>query len=1167
VTKRWVFLCATLAAAACGRGTAPADDQARERAYRENNRGVALLEQFQYAEAAAAFRRAFQIDASVAIARLNLSLALFHAQELPAAAAEAAAAARLLPALPHPPYVLGLIARAENRVEEAQRHFQRVREMDAGDAGAHVHLGQIHLEERRYPEAIAALREAVRIEPFNVTATYNLGLALTRAGQADEGNEVLSRAQALRTVGYAVTYGAGYLEQGRYAEAVASTGAEPDLVEDQVSAAAFTASPVSPRFGAGDAPREQLFGQRFTADDLSPAGARALAANLAGAMALVDVEPDGDHDIIVATPGLQRLYLNDGRGGWTEATASSGIAAVPPESFPIGAVAGDYDNDGRADLFVLRHGVSSLYRNEGGGRFRDATQTSRLTPYPHLPGAVAWTDVDHDGDADLVIAGLADLTASRQRAGGAGLRFPQDFSPAPLRLWRNNGNGTFTDATTAARLDVTARAIAIVPTDFDNRRDVDLLVVNAGGPPLLLQNLRDGTFRDAAGAAGLAALVAGDRAIAAASVADVNKDDFPDVFFAHPAGGTLAVSDGRGRFTIGPTIDSSSRAFAAQFADYDNDGLLDLVVWADEAPQIFRNLGRRWVDVSARAFATRGASAPGPSSSRMLALADLNGDGATDLVTAGAAGIDMWQNSGDPARRSQSVKIRGRVSNRSGIGSKVQLRAGSLIARLELSASSPAVVPSDAVFGLGRRTAADAVRIIWPSGILQAETLAEQGAAAANAVLNIEELDRKPSSCPFLFTWNGDRFEFVTDFLGGGEMGYLHGPGVLNVPDPTEDVRIRGDQLRPRDGRLELRVTNELEEALFVDRLQLIAVAHPAAIEVHPNEGMTSPPKPDGLHGATRLRVPRVTDAHGHDVTARVAHLDRQYPDDFTVDSVRGYATLHHLDIDFAPAGRAPILLLTGWTGYAFSSDNVAASQAGLVLSPPALQVKDRSGRWRTAMEQIGIPVGRPQTIAVNLAGRLRPGEHEVRIVTSMRVYWDRILVGEAAEVARVEQVTLPLSRATLVERGFSAELRPDGREPTLYDYDRVATVSPWKTMIGRYTRVGDVAELLTAADDIFVIARPGDEVALAFDAAALTPLPDGWTRTFLLRAVGYSKEMDINSATPDRVEPLPFRRMTRYPYAPPERYPEQPEHERYRTTYNTRVVVRSVPSIDAHLP
>ncbi len=1153
------------ASVACGRG-----QDTREPAYRENNRGVALLEQFQYPQAAEAFRQALATDGSVALARLNLSLALLYAQDLRAAGPEAVEAARLLPNLPHPPYVLGLIARAESRADEALRHFERVRKIDPADAGANINLGQIHLEERRYPEAIAVLREAVRAEPFNVTAAYNLGLALTRAGQADEGRELLARAQTLRSTGYSTTYGTGYLEQGRYAEALASTGAEADLVDETIPVAGFSAATITvsgpPKAPApdGNPPAAQAiptpFGRRFSATDLSSSAATALAAALGGGVTLIDVEPDGDLDLMAALPNGQRLLTNDGRGGWTDITSTAGLEAAPLNSTPIGVVAGDYDNDGRIDLFVMRYGVSSIYRNQGDGRFADVTQKTGLTPYPHLPGAAAWVDVDHDGDVDLVIAGLADLVATRQRAAGSALLFPQEFSPAPLRLWRNNGDGTFADATAAAKLEVAARAVAIVPTDFDNRRDIDLLIANAGGAPLLLQNLRDGTFQDVAVETGLAAAVGSDTGLEAVTAGDVNKDDFPDFFLARASGGTFALSDGRGRFTAAAAPGPLTGAGAAQLLDYDNDGLLDIMVWASGTPRIFRNLGRRWMEVSARALIASADAIP-PASPRAVAVADLTGDGTTDFITAADGTLALWRNSGDPSRRSQTVRLAGRVSNRPGAGSKVQLRAGSLIGRVEVSAATPPVAPTDIIFGLGSRPAADAVRVLWPSGILQAETL-----PANPGRLLVEELDRKPSSCPFLFTWNGERFVFVTDFLGAGEMGYLEAPGVRNMPDPIEYVRIGGDQLRAREGRLEIRVTNELEEALFVDRLQLFAVVHPVGIEIHPNEGMTSPPKPHRVYAVSDGRTPRATDEHGHDVTDRIADIDRKYPDDFALLPTRGYAAAHHLTLDLAPVARAPMLLLTGWTGYAFSSDNLAASQAGLALSPPSLQVKDRAGQWRTVIEQLGIPVGRPQTIPIDLTGHLRRGEHEVRIVTNMRIYWDRILVGEGAPADRIESLTVEPTAARLTSRGFSAEVRPDGRDPASYEYQRVTSRSPWKTMIGAYTRDGDVTPLLAVEDDMFVVAKPGDEIAIDFDAAPLRPLPEGWTRTFLLRAAGYSKEMDINSATPDTVGPLPFRRMTSYPYRAPETYPDTLEHDRYRSTYNTRVVVKPVPTIDSLL-
>jgi hypothetical protein len=267
-------------------------------------------------------------------------------------------------------------------------------------------------------------------------------------------------------------------------------------------------------------------------------------------------------------------------------------------------------------------------------------------------------------------------------------------------------------------------------------------------------------------------------------------------------------------------------------------------------------------------------------------------------------------------------------------------------------------------------------------------------------------------------------------------------------------------------------------------------------------------------------------DEAGRDVGDRLLALDRRFVDGFALHRIRGYAEEHSLTLDLgSAAGDDAVLLLTGWTDYAFSSDNVAAHQAGRALAPPRLQVEDAGGAWHDA-GFVGIPVGRPQTVLVEMAGRWRGDRRRVRLVTNMRIYWDEARV---ARVARVSLATrrLPLLRADLAERGFSAEVSPDGKEPFGYDYTRVGARAPWKVFPGRYTRPGDVRELLDGTDDAFVLSRPGDEVALAF----APPPPARARRTYLLHADGYSKEMDINSASPDVVLPLPYRAMKSYPY------------------------------------
>ena len=211
----------------------------REDAYRANNIGVALLEQFKHKEAAEAFRNALKIDPKLNLARINLSIALFNVPDLPAAQREAQAAAALVPGAPQPYYILGLIAKLQSRGDEALVAFQKVLKIDPNDVGTNINVGQIYSQQRKYPEAIAAFRLALAAEPYNATALYSLGQALMRANQREEGLSVTERFKQLRERGSATTLGNNYLEQGRYAEAVASTGAEPELVDKRIPDVVF----------------------------------------------------------------------------------------------------------------------------------------------------------------------------------------------------------------------------------------------------------------------------------------------------------------------------------------------------------------------------------------------------------------------------------------------------------------------------------------------------------------------------------------------------------------------------------------------------------------------------------------------------------------------------------------------------------------------------------------------------------------------------------------------------------------------------------------------------------------------------------------------------------------------------------------------------------------
>ena len=1117
-------------------GVRAQDSRLREQAYRLNNIGVARLEQYEYRSAVETFRRALDSPSGPAFARINLAIALYYDNQLEEAERQARAAADAQPAAPQPAYLLGLIARAAGRSGDAAERFRRVLAIDPNDVGAKIQLGQVLVSDRRFTEAIALLDEAAKAEPFNATAAYGLAIALTRAERAAEGRAAMARFQQLRDNPAAITYASAYLAQGRYAEAIVSTGLEPELADRSLPDVGFVDA-TDTVLGRADAASNQAL--TTTLEAVVPTVTRGVT--------LADIDADGDLDLLFVADHSIEVRRNE-RGRF-----SAPVAVATEGTVPIGIVAGDYDNDGRPDLFVPGVPAGRLYHQERDGSFRDVTQQAGLAVASGPARTAAFIDIDHDGDLDLVSGGLA---------GG-------------VHLFRNNGNGRFSDASTESRIGgAGVRATGLVPTDFDNDRDIDLLAVAYEHAPVLFSNLRDGTFRDVAADVGMPPAAR----YTAVAAGDVNKDGATDFFLGRTgAAGLFVMSNRSARFTTVAAPDGTADATAAQFVDYDNDGLLDLLVLTHAGPRLFRNVGDSWVDVSARALRDAPSSGDPPVA---FAVGDLDGDGDADAIVRLASGrMRAWRNDGGSRHSSLRVTLVSRVSNRSGLGAKVELAAGSLRQKIETSSTTPAIAPADVVFGLGSRERADVVRVLWPAGILQAEVdlpASASGAAAAKS-LSITELNRKPSSCPFLFTWNGSRFEFVTDFMGGGEMGSWIGPGERSVPDPEEYVRIPRGLLIPREGRLEARVTNELEEALFVDRLQLIAVAHPSGVDVYPSTGLRSAAerRPFEVYTVRAPRPPvRATDDRGRDVLDRVSALDRQPVDTFELEPIQGYAHEHALTLDLgtAPPGARVLLLLTGWTDYAFSSDNVAAHQAGLVFAPPALQMRDEAGQWQTVVPEIGLPTGRPQTIVLDLSEQIRrrparspSSSIEVRIVTTARVYWDQILV-DTSQPAPFGTKELGPTDAMLRSRGFSAEVAADGAALPTYDYARVSTMAPWKTMPGRYTRLGDVRTLLKRSDDQFVISAPGDEIALAFDASALPPLQPGWERTFLLHADGFSKEMNLHSASPDRLEPLPFHGMSRYPYAPPEHYPSTRAHDRYRSVFNTRVVGGPLPTLEQAL-
>jgi tetratricopeptide (TPR) repeat protein len=495
------------------------------------------------------------------------------------------------------------------------------------------------------------------------------------------------------------------------------------------------------------------------------------------------------------------------------------------------------------------------------------------------------------------------------------------------------------------------------------------------------------------------------------------------------------------------------------------------------------------------------------------------------------------------------VTLQGVKNLKLGQGSLVEVRAGTLYEKKWYRG-----VPLR--FDLRGYKEVDTVRITWPNGLIQNETR-----QAANREYVYKEAQRLSGSCPMIWTWNGREFQFITDVLGVAPLGASSGDGEFFPVDHDEYVMIPASALAAKDGALELRVTEELSEVTYLDELKLYAVDHPAAEDVFVNEKWKGPPFPEfRFYGAGKRVFPvSARDQQGRDVLPLLTRADTSYPDFRRTEN--GVAELHSLTLDFgnaAPGGRA-VLLLNGWVDWADGSTfRAAAQESKQGLVPPSLQVKDDRGEWRTVVEDMGVPDGKPKTIPIEV--RFLSASREVRIVTNLAVYWDHIFLSETTEPPPVRQTEIPMSKAKLNFRGFSeTRIHPERKQPDWFFYTNSSPLSHWNPTPGMYTRYGDVRPLLNSPDDMYVIMGSGDEIRLKFDPSRLPVVPGGWRREYMVKVDGWAKDRDANTAYSQTVEPLPFHRMSRYPYPASEKYPETEEHRRYLREYNTRPALRLI--------
>ena len=615
----------------------------------------------------------------------------------------------------------------------------------------------------------------------------------------------------------------------------------------------------------------------------------------------------------------------------------------------------DFDFDFRTDIILAGADGIRLLRQDSLEQFTDVTATLGLEAA--ITGAAytgVWAaDIDLEGDIDLLLN-----TAQNE-----------------LLALRNNGDGTFEREDWFSGV---SGIKAFAWADFDQDGDPDAGFVDVEGSLVVMQNERQGRFTSMP----VPALAAGFTPLDV-TVSDSNSDGKIELLVLADTGQVLRITFGyQATVEVLAQVDLQTSSAQILTGDVDNNGGVDLVVTEAAQSHIL-------LQDQDYAFYSR----VGPVDLEAYALSATRFAGRLDLI---GLGVDRqptrfgilttrgyhWKQI--QPRAAQAVGDQ-RI-NSFGIGGEVEIRAGLLYQKQPIT--QPVVH-----FGLGTQSLADVARITWPNGSVQAEfdMLSDEIVSATQ---------RLKGSCPWLFTWDGEEMTFVTDFIWRSPLGLrINAQETAGIMTTEDWVKIRGDQLQPREGFYDVRITAELWETHFFDHISLMAVDHPVGTEVFVDERFAFPPPELKVHVTGELvPITGAWDDRGKDVLELVAVQDEKYADFFGRGDYQGITRHHYLEVEISDeTPQDAWLIARGWIRPTDSSINVAISQ-GQHAAPSGLRVEAQlpDGSWEIVHANLGFPSGKSKTVLIDLVPAVRElGSRRLRLHTNMEIYWDVLHTAE----------------------------------------------------------------------------------------------------------------------------------------------------------------------------
>ncbi len=1068
----------------------------------------------------------------------------------------------------------GILALRQRSFDTAGQRLDRARELAPKNDRIYYLLGLLESNRGNSPKAITDLRQAIELNPANLRAIYQLASEVERQGDANSDadfqklmEQILAAqpnnlAALLELSRIAAKRGDAETLRSTVARIAAQSGTWPSDVKQQLATLQATAAGPEPRAAATRSiflrnvlmqvpefraslseikpqPGEEAIpfthflrlaspvfkpASPDTAITFAPQPVANLPAGKWGWIGPISLNGSGAPAVAVAN--AREVHLNTG-ATFPFPGGSANLAPSPEGILPI-----DFNYDFKTDIVLAGAGGLRFLRQDKPDAFTDVTAQTKL-PRSIVDSACtgAWAaDIEADGDLDIVVSA-------------------KHGSPFVLR---NNGDGTFQSMQVFTGVSGIQQ---FVWADLNGDGNPDAAFIDGSNQLHVFINDRSGKFHEQA-------VLAGFSGVKAIAVADVNENGSLGLIAVRGDGSIVTlseISDGGGwtTATIANVPDAGNfftHDVRLRVGDLDNNGAFDLLL-----AQVSGGQGAAiWLQDAQTKFVSM--SKPADMGS-VFDAADFLGTGRLDLLGIATDGQAVeLVNRGTKNYHWQIIRPRARQAtgdqriNSFGIGGDIEIRSGLLVQKQPIT--SP-----ELHFGLGEQTEVDVARIVWPNGSVRAEF-------ALKADQQIVTEQRLKGSCPFLFAYNGKGMEFVKDTVPwGSAIGLrINSLGPARIQATQEWYKIGRDQLVPRDGFYDLRITGELWETYYYDYLALMTVDHPAGTEIFTDERYAVP--------AVKLAVTAVAppqpiagamDDNGRDVTETLRSLDGKYLDTFGRGQYQGVTRDHYVEVDLgkdAPTSGPLWLVARGWLHPSDSSINIAMSQGQHELPRPlSLEVPDGHGGWKVAKPNLGFPAGRNKTCLIDLTNVFVPGTpRKVRLRTSLEVYWDSMEWAKGLPDTTLKITRLAPSEADLHYRGYSVIHQANASSPEIPDYNHLlATTQIWRDLAGYYTRFGDVRPLLSGIDDRYVIMNAGDELALRFAAPA--PPPADWVRDYVIAGDGWIKDGDYNSTYSQTVLPYPYHARTVYD-TPPGKLNDDWVYRNHTTdwqTYQTRYVTADI--------